>query len=259
VKSVEELVIANASLFALVGSRVLGYVLVSPFPGQNVSTTQRASLVLAISFVSTTFAADSGVPRTFDLSLAGRAALEVGCGLLVGTAFRFVFAAAEVLGSVLGQLTGLASPSVLNPTIDAADTVIGRVVTLGAMLVAIGAGVHRVAIGAVLESFRALPVGSAMAFDAPLLQFVDLGIDAFVVGVQLSTPVVGVALLVQLVLAMISRAAPSLQIFSIGFGVLFVSGIVTVMNILDDATAGLTAHFAHLASILDQALSALQR
>ncbi len=257
--SIESLVMANASLFALVASRVTGFILVSPFPGQNVSRTQRVSLLLALSWIATTFAPSGGAPRKLDLELVGLAILEVACGLLVGVAFRFVFAAAEVLGSVLGQLTGLASPSVLNPTIDASDTVIGRIVSLGAMLIALAVGVHRVALGAVLESFRALPVGTSMAIDAPLLRFVELGIDAFVVGVRLATPVVGVALIVQLVLAIISRAAPSLQIFSVGFAVLFISGIVTILTTIDDLAAGLSAHFGSLAPVLDEALTALRR
>ncbi len=256
---IEALVMTNASLFALVGSRVTGFIVISPFPGQNVASTQRISLVLAVTFLATTFAPSTSAPRQLDLTLAGLAAIEVVCGLLVGAAFRFVFAAAEVLGSVLGQLTGLASPSVLNPTIDASDTVLGRIVSLGAMLVALSVGVHRVALGAVLESFRALPVGTAMAIDAPLLHFVELGIDSFVVGVRLATPVVGVTMLVQLILAMISRAAPSLQIFSVGFAVLFVTGLVTILTTLDDMAAGLAAHFGSLAAVIDVALTALRR
>jgi flagellar biosynthesis protein FliR len=250
---------ANALLFVLVASRITGFVVVSPFPGQNVSRTQRATLVVALSWVSMSFAPSGSTPQTFDLDLAGRAALEIACGLVVGIGFRFVFAAAEVLGTVLGQMTGLSSPSVLNPTMDAPETAVGRIVGLCAMLVALAAGVHRVALGGLLESFRALPVGTAAVLDAPLLSIVDLGIDAFVVGVRLATPVIGVGLLVQLALALVARAAPSVQIFSVGFGVIFATGIVTVLACLDDMAAGLAAHFASLAPYIDQMLTAMRQ
>jgi flagellar biosynthetic protein FliR len=253
------LIVENAALFALAASRIAGFVVVSPFPGQNVSRSQRVTLVVVLAWVAMSFAPSAAAPRELNLELVGRAALELGCGITVGVAFRFVFAAAEVLGGVLGQMTGLSSPSVLNPTIDAPETAVGRIVGLCAMLVALAAGVHRVALSGLLESFRALPIGTAAVLDAPLLRFVDLGIDAFVVGVRLATPVVGVALLVQLALAMVSRAAPSVQIFSVGFGVLFTSSIVGLLASLDDMAAGLTAHFASLAPFIDEALAATRR
>jgi flagellar biosynthetic protein FliR len=237
----QRLIFANAALFALAACRIAGYV------------------VVALAWLSTSFASSHAVPRELDFELAGKAVLELACGLVVGIAFRFVFAAAEVLGSVLGQTTGLSSASVLNPTMDAPESPVARVVGLCAMLVALAAGVHRVALGSLLESFRSLPVGTAAVLDAPLLRFVDLGIDAFVVGVRLSTPVVAVALLAQLSLALISRAAPSVQIFSVGFAVLFTSGVVSLLACLDGVVSGLAAHFASLGPFLDETLSALQR
>ncbi len=255
----ERLIVENAALFALASSRIAGFVVVSPFPGQNVSRTQRATLVVVLAWVTMSFAPSAAVPRELGLELVGQAALEIGCGVIVGVAFRFVFAAAEVLGTVLGQMTGLSSPSVLNPTMDAPETAIGRIMGLCAMLLALSAGVHRIALGGLLESFRALPIGSAAVLEAPLLRFVDLGVEAFVVGVRLATPIVGVALLVQLALAMVSRAAPSVQIFSVGFGILFTSGIVGLLTCLDDMAAGLNAHFSSLAPFIDETLAAMRK
>ncbi len=253
------LIVANAALFALLASRITGCVVVSPFTGQNVGRTQRATLVVSLAWIAMSMAPTTSVPQKLDLELAGRAALEIGCGLVVGVAFRFVFATAEILGSILGQMTGLSSPSVLNPTMDSPETAVGRIVGLCAMLVALGVGMHRAALGGLLESFRALPVGSVFLLDAPLLRVADLTIDSFVVGVRLSTPVVAVALLAQIVLAMVSRAAPSVQIFSVGFGVIFASGILTVVACLDDMTAGLAARFGELAPFLDEALGIMRR
>jgi flagellar biosynthetic protein FliR len=253
------LVMANASMFALVASRVTGFVVVSPFPGQNVGKTQRATLVVVLAWVAMSMAPTGGAPREFDLELAGWAALELACGVIVGVAFRFVFAAAEILGSILGQMTGLSSPSVLNPTMDAPETAVGRLVFLCAMLVALGAGVHRIALAGLLESFRVLPVGTVPLLDAPILRFVDLAVDAFAVGVRLSTPVVAVGLIVQIALALVSRAAPSVQIFSVGFGVIFISGVLTILACFDDMAAGLATHFGRLASFVDEALEVMRR
>ena len=118
---------------------------------------------------------------------------------------------------------------------------------------------HRVALAGLLESFRALPVGTAMVHGPALAGCVELTVDAFAVGVRLGTPVVAVALVVQVGLAMISRAAPSLQIFNVGFAVLFASTVATVVMSLQDVMEALASHFGRLAMLVDEALMAALR
>lgn len=252
------LALGKASLFTLVASRIVGFVVASPFPGRNVSTTLRIGLVVVLAWVASAFAPDQAVPRGLGLELLERVGAEVACGLVIGLAFQLVFAAAEILGGVLGQATGLGTPSVLNPTMDATETALARVVELGALLIALGLGAHRVALAGLLDSFRALPVGSPMAQGAALAGCVELSIDAFVVGVRLGTPVVAIALVVQVGLAMISRAAPSLQIFSVGFAVLFASTMGTLLASLDDVGDALASHFGSLPAVIQASIAALQ-
>ena len=248
----------HAALFALVATRIAGFVVTSPFPGQNVAASQRVTLFCVLTWLASTFAPEAGLPATLDLSLVARGVLELGCGLLIGLAFYTVFFIADVTGATIGQATGLGSPSVLNPTLEAPDTVVGRIVTLCAMLVALAAGVHRVALAALLESFRAVPVGQVGALDGPMLGLVDLWVASFASGVRLAVPVVVVTLLVQLSLAIVSRSAPSLQIFSVGFTLLLASGIAVMLVGLDDSTSGFAAHFGRLAGEIDHAVTALR-
>jgi flagellar biosynthetic protein FliR len=255
--SVATLLMGNAALFGLSASRIAGFVVVSPFPGKNVGATQRIGLVVVLAWVACAFAPRPET-RGLGLELAWSVIPELICGLLIGVAFHFVFAGAQVLGGVLGQMTGLGTPSILNPTLDATETPVARIVELTAMLVALSMGVHRVALAGLLESFRAIPLGSAMALDAPAMRYVELAVTSFVVGVRLAMPVVGVALVVHAALAMISRAAPSLQIFSVGFAVLFAATGGTLLASLGDVFQGLAEHFGHLTSALDLILTDLR-
>jgi flagellar biosynthetic protein FliR len=251
------LLLTNAALFALSASRIAGFVVVSPFPGKNVGVTQRIGLVVVLAWIVCAFArAPDGTH--LGIELAWSAIPELGCGLLIGMAFHFVFAGADVVGGVVGQMTGLGTPSVLNPTLDAPETAIARILSLTAMLVALSTGLHRVALAGLLESFRAIPLGSVMALDAPAMRYVDLAVASFVVGVRLAMPVVAVALVVHVALAMISRAAPSLQIFSVGFAVLFAATGATLLASIGDIFQGLADHFGHLASAIDHVLTDLR-
>jgi flagellar biosynthetic protein FliR len=252
--------LVDASQFALVLSRIAGFVVLSPFPGQGVGNKQRVGLAIGLAWIASSIPAgpERQLPP-FGLMLAGDVAVEIACGMVMGVAFRFVFAAAEMLGGMLGLATGMGSPSLFNPALEAQETPVGRAVTLLAMLLALGVGAHRVAISALLDSFRTVPIGTASMFDPALMTIVDLGIDAFVVGVRLSMPLVAVGLIVHLALAMISRAAPSLQIFSVGFGILLAATMLTLIASLGDLAAGLGAHFGQLGPALEGILEAVHR
>jgi flagellar biosynthetic protein FliR len=97
-----------------------------------------------------------------------------------------------------------------------------------------------------------------MSLEEPLPRYLDLATTAFVVGVRLAMPVVAVALVVHATMAMISRAAPSLQIFSVGFAVLFAITGVTLLSGLGDVFRGLAEHFGQIASAIDSTLTELR-
>lgn len=257
--TIARLLLANAVMFGLAASRIAGFVVVSPFPGKNVATTQRVGLVVVLAWIVTAFAPAPSRAPDLGLGLVWAAVPEIGCGLVIGVAFHFVFATTDVLGAVVSQMTGHGTPSVLNPTLGAAETPLSRAIGLVAMLVALSLGVHRVALSGLLESFRAIPPGTAMAFDAPAVRYIDLAIDSFIVGVRLAMPVVAVALVVHIALALVSRAAPSLQLLSVGVGVLFVATGATFFASLGDVFQSLAAHFSHLAAVIDGALTDLRR
>ncbi len=253
----EALVLSSSIGFALVVARLAGFVLISPFPGAHVSTTQRIGLVAVLAWISSEFAPVAAAPRGLDLGLVLRVGTEVGVGLAIGVTFRLLFFAGEVLGQIVSQALGLSSPSVLNPTIENEDAIMARVVTLVAMLLALAAGVHRIALAYLLESFRALPVGSDIATSGVALRLVDLAIASFAEGVRIGLPLVGVALVVQLALAMIARAAPALQIFSVGFSVLLATGFATLFVSFGELATSLVAYNSSLAARLDEVLGAM--
>jgi flagellar biosynthetic protein FliR len=249
----------RAFALALTFSRAAGFAAASPFPGGHAGPTQRVGLALALTLVAGAVAPSPDGPARLDARLAAGAASEVLVGALFAVAFRFVFAAAEVLSQAVAQASGLASPSAFNPTLETQETALGQAVTLFATLVALAVGAHRVAIAWVLESFRALPVGASVPFHAAAPLFVDLAADSLAVGLRLALPVVAVALAAQSALALIARAAPSLQLFSVGLTVLVAAGVAVLMASLGDVTVGLGEHFATLSPTLERLFESVAR
>jgi flagellar biosynthetic protein FliR len=249
--------LAQATMLALVASRISGFVVTSPFPGDRLPVTARLVLVVVLSFLAASFVPATAVKPEIGLPLFVAGTTEFLCGMLIGAAFRFLLAAADVVGGISAQSSGLGAASLYDPSIGAPDSAIGQVATILAILVALGVGAHRVAIAYLLESFRALPVGSPMGIPFGASVLVEVGGQCLVIGVRLAMPAIAVSLTVQAALAMVARAAPSLQIFSVGFSVMIAAGLAALMASLPAIGTGLAEQAGDLGPLLDRVFEAL--
>ena len=253
----EQLAVGYAVTFALSVARLGGFVTVSPLPGEQAPLSTRVGLVMVLAVVITPLVRPPAGGLDLGLGLVIPAATELGLGLLVGVAFRFVLAAADVLGGVLSQAVGIGMPSLFNPTAGVQDTAIGQIYGLFTLLLALGLGAHRVALAYLLESFQALPVGSVLHLERSVPVMVELAGTTVAVGARLAMPVVATAVALYLVLALLARAAPSMQLFSIGFTVLLLVGFSTMIASAPSIGQGLAEHIGLLGSVLDRLLTSV--
>jgi flagellar biosynthetic protein FliR len=251
---VNTFLIAEAAAFALAMARVAGLVLVSPFPGRHVTQKTKIGFVLLLAFLARSNAAP--VPLHIDAALLGMVPSELALGLVLGFTVRLSFSTAEILGASLAQSIGMTMGAVYDPTLGAEDPIAARVVTLLAMLLFLGLGAHRVALGYLLESFRAVPLGQVPDLLGSVGSFVSWTDQAMEAGVRLSMPIIAVGMTVQVALALVARASPSLQIFSIGMGVTVAAGLLATLSSLPDTTAGLGAEIGRVGPRLEQVLGA---
>jgi flagellar biosynthetic protein FliR len=108
-----------------------------------------------------------------------------------------------------------------------------------------------------LSSFHAIPVGTLVHPELATADLVHLSARAIVTGLRLALPVVATLLLVQLGLAFISRAAPSLQIFSIGFAISMVAGGVVIVGSLPELAREIEVDLSQVGLRLETVLTAM--
>lgn len=245
---------AEVATFALATSRLAGTIGTAPFPGNHVPMRVKVGLVLVLGWLSSSTVAPARVG--LDFRLLPLAASELALGILIGVTFRFTFACAEVMGASFTQSLGLSSAHVFDPMLETEDAVPGRIATMLAMLLALGLGTHRVVIGYLLESFRALPIGSGTSALSATPLLVDYAGAALEAGVRLALPTAAVALAVQITLALVARASPSLQIFSVGLALTVGAGLLTIVGGIDDVARGIGGELALLGPRLEQVLDA---
>jgi len=245
---------AEAAALALAVARLAGFVLVTPFPGRNVPTQIKIGLILLLAWVVR--AGQPYIPTLhLDYALFGYVPCELGIGLIIGFTVRITYSSAEILGASFAQATGLTMAQTYDPSMGTEDPVPARVMTLLAMLLFLAMGAHRVALSYLLESFRVVPIGSVADVSAAAPTFVNYLSQSMEAGVRLALPVIGVSLVVQAALALVSRASPSLQVFSIGMGITVAAAFLTVLGTLHDTASGLAADMDQQGSRIEEVLT----
>lgn len=247
------LALAMAISFALVATRMAAFVVVSPFPGATVPTQVRIGLVLLLAATTCPTAVSGYTTLSPNLFLA--TAGEMITGVAIGFVFRVGMSAAEVLGASLAHATGLTMASSFDPSLGSTVDPLSRIVTMSATLVSFAIGAHRVVLGAVIASLRAVPIGtlpSANAFAPATFTWIARSIEC---GLGLALPAMTIALVIHLSLGLVARAAPSLQIFSVGLSLTLGSGLLVALAGMPDMLGGLAAHLGELGAVIDSMLS----
>ncbi|GAB4037118.1 MAG: flagellar biosynthetic protein FliR [Rubrivivax sp.] len=156
-------------------------------------------------------------------------AQQVVIGLCVGFAVRIVFAAIEYAGELVGLQMGMNFAGFFDPVSAAAATATSRFYgTMVAWLFIVING-HLLVLAAVLQSFETFPVGpEPFAFVRTMLPH-RWGAEIFMTGLWIALPMVAMLLFVNLVLGVISRVAPQISIFSVGFPVTMGVGLIGML------------------------------
>jgi flagellar biosynthetic protein FliR len=209
--------------------RILGLVLAEPVWG-NRSVPIAAKVGLA-TFVTLVLAPVlPPIPPVDPASAAGVliAVQQLAIGLAMGFAVRIALTAAEMAGQLAGLQMGLGFAVFFDPHSSAQTVVVGRFVGLFAILVFLATNGHALVLGILVESFRALPVAQAPLDPMGWRLLVEWGGVIFAAGLIISLPVVAALLIANLAVGVITRTAAQLNLFTVGFPVTLITGLVAL-------------------------------
>jgi flagellar biosynthesis protein FliR len=150
---------------------------------------------------------------------------EVVIGLGLGFAVQAGFAAALIAGETIGNAMGLGFASMTNPMSGQSSTAVGQFLTMLATFLFLASDGHLVFARIVIESYDAFRPGGPIPL-ALLGQLSNLGTLIFAAGLAIALPVAAALVLVQLILGVLSRSAPSLNLFSVGMPAAMVAGMI---------------------------------
>ena len=209
---------AQSLTFLLVLARIGGLVATAPIFGtRSVPKKVRFVLAGALALIVTPTQCGSVASQKladFALLLGG----ELFLGVCLGLGIVILFSGVQLAGGLIGRMGGLMLADVLDPNSNENVPMFSQLmlyVTLAAFLCV---GGHRIVIAALLNSYEAVPIGSVLSPESVSAVFVSLVQQSFLLGIQAAIPVVSALLLSTLVLGLIGRAVPQLNILAVGFG-----------------------------------------
>lgn len=210
-------------------TRILGLIAAAPvFGNTGVPTLIKLTLgVLLAAIVAPTLPA---VPTVDPTSWAGLliVAQETLIGVAMGLSMRFVFAAIEFAGEVASSTMGFSFASFFDPTSAGRSAAISQFLALVSTMAFLAMNAHLVMLEALVESFFTLPISATpMSVTAPL-ELARWGGRIFSAGLQISLPIVAALLVTNIALAILTRAAPQLNLFGIGFPITLGIGFLVI-------------------------------
>lgn len=202
--------------------------LAAPMFGANAVPVQlRLVLALAIGIPSAAMA-NMALPAAGIVSVPGffMIAAEVVAGLAMGFVIQIAFAAALVAGEAISNAMGLGFASMTNPASGQSSPAIGQFLSMLTMFLFLAADGHLALIATIAESYRTLPPGAAWLSFSTIGNIAEFGSLAFSAGLSIALPVGFAVVLVQLIMAMIARSAPTLNLFAVGMPAALLAGIL---------------------------------
>jgi flagellar biosynthetic protein FliR len=226
---------SEADLMALVSPvfwpflRVLAVFSSAPiFSARSVPMRSRVALAMLVAICAQAVLADQPVIGLTDPRAMSVVLQQVVIGLAIGLAVRIVFAAVELAGEVIGLQMGLNYAGFFDPSTNQSTSAVGRFFGNTTMLLFVILNGHLLVLQAVVSSFETFPLGTDAFAAIQKMRLHELGSVVFRYGLWIALPMIGMLLFVNIVLGVISRVAPQMNAFAIGFPLTLSTGLLGI-------------------------------
>jgi flagellar biosynthetic protein FliR len=153
---------------------------------------------------------------------------QIGVGLAIGFTVRVVFAAMELAGEVVAFQMGLNFAAFFDPAMNTQSSAVARFFGQMTALLFVVMNGHLMVLMATVKSFQAFPVDQNFLQALARMKLYTIGAELFASGLWIALPMIGMLMFVNLALGIISRVAPQINIFAVGFPITLVVGLVGI-------------------------------
>ena len=216
--------------FALVLARIAGLFMTAPiFKTRSLFTLAKVAMMLWVTVLFwCVMPAPAHLPAssfTFTLAILN----ELMIGLIIGFAADMVLVGLEFGGNIIDAQMGLSTGQTLDPTSGNSVTIMAQFLRWGGIMIFFIVNGHHMVLQGIARSFTLLPLGQPVNFTEASQYIVSLAGSIFMIGTQIAMPIILVIFFMDFALGMISRVAPQVNVFQLGFEIKPAVGAVIFM------------------------------
>jgi flagellar biosynthetic protein FliR len=202
--------------FLLALARTAGFVLITPpFNSRNVPAQTRVGLAIALALPLSALG-QAGAPGLGSATLYLRALTEALTGVTLGFFVLIAIATIQSVGELLDVVGGFTLTASLDPMLMAQTSVMGKLHQLTAATVLFATGGHLVVLHGLARTMQTAPT-PMLDWEAVARALTGDVTGLFVAAIQIAAPVIAAMLVADVALGLLTRAAPALNAFSLGF------------------------------------------
>ncbi len=245
-------------LFALM--RVSLVLFVMPFfGGQTLPAPAKAALTLMLTLALWPKLPLAGhLMPAHPFALAVMMAGELMLGLVLGLVIRFLFAAIQTGGQLIGFQMGFAMVNVVDPDSGVSEAVTAHFLYMVSLLTFLSLDGHLFLIEGLLKTFSLIPPGDILISPRLASRVLSLSAQIFVLAIQIGAPVIAAILLVDLALALVSRASPQMNVLIIGFPIKISVGFLFLGIIFEIIVLHMEGFISRMPILFSQLIQAMR-
>lgn len=208
-------------------SRILGFMATAPL-WSTAGVPKRVRLTIAIAVAVALAPGLPPMPEVQPASLAGLwiMAQQMLIGIGMGFAAKIVFTAFLFAGEFIGTQMGLGFATFYDPLSASQTPVVAEFLNLIALLLFLSLNGHLLYLATLAQSFSAIPISNIPVGAGSWLNIAELGSKIFSAGLLLSLPIMAALMITNVALAVLTRAAPQLNLFALGFPLTLLGGFL---------------------------------
>jgi len=209
--------------------RLGGFMMVMPIFGNRLIPTRvRIGMLLACATLVATVLPEAPAPFEFNMSIVITTAQQLLSGIALGFSAVLFFQIFVIAGQFIGMQMGLGFAALVDPGNGLNVTVWSQFFLMLVTLAFLSVDGHLVMLQVMIEGFISHPVGLQIAPKTVVADLVESASWMFASGLRVALPAVMAQLIVNISFGVMNKAAPALNVFSLGFpfGLLF--GLVII-------------------------------
>lgn len=226
-------ILRSSYIFFLVLARMSGIFIASPIFGRrNIPAYFKIGFAFFLSIIVVLlYRFNFAIPQNI-LEFVFLVIKEFLVGLIIGFISYMIFSAILFAGQIIDNAIGFGMANVIDPMNEIQVPLLGNFLYLYMLVIFFITDAHHTLIRAVVYSYKVVPLGYSSILPGLSHKFVTFFIELFIIGVEIGLPVLMSMLIVDIMLGILSRAVPQMNVFIVGLPIKIAIGFMVLVIVL---------------------------